>query len=569
MPWTTTSVTGNGALRPNKSLELGSYRTELARNLRWLLIARTIFLAGTVLLVLLVALSARELIPPTIPLLKFAAAGFAANLIYLGMFASGKVPLVQQAYLQFLSDLLLISGLVYLTGGASSLFSMLYLMVIAAAATILRRRAGVTIAEIAWLLYAATVVSLYLGWLGPAEASEAATASTTSIGRLTYALFVHLAGFYGVALLTSLLSNQAARAERKLAVATSDLEALESLHRDVVESMSSGLAILDLDDDVISINRTGRSILGLSEDFEGARLEDLGLLEKDRWAQLRAEAGNDRIRDEVSFVGADGDTRFVGFSVGVIRDATNQARGHSLVFQDLTEWRRLQVELGVKERMAAVGELAAGLAHEIGNPLAAISGSVQMLRSSSEPDSADNKLLEIVLKESQRLDRTIKGFLRFAKPHERNDHRFDICTLVRENIELLHNSDEVLPAHQLEADLEPQSVSLIADRDQIVQVFWNLARNALRAMPEGGCFTVVGRVNQAGSKSTYRLSFEDNGGGMTEEQKHGLFHPFRSYQRGTGIGMAIVYRIVDAHRGKIQVESTVGAGTTIEIQLPL
>jgi two-component system sensor histidine kinase PilS (NtrC family) len=225
----------------------------------------------------------------------------------------------------------------------------------------------------------------------------------------------------------------------------------------------------------------------------------------------------------------------------------------------------MQEDLRMKDRMVAVGELAAGLAHEIGNPLAAISGSVQMLAGRVDGDPAQRKLIEILLKESHRLDRTIKGFLRFARPRERSSVSFDIARLLAENVELLRNSEEVSERHRLEMELDPPSARLFADPDQISQIFWNLARNSLRAMPDGGTLRVVGRF----AGEWYRLQVIDTGRGMTEEQRTNLFHPFQSFfDGGTGIGMAIVYRIVQDHGGRLRVDSRPGAGTTITVELP-
>ena len=240
-------------------------------------------------------------------------------------------------------------------------------------------------------------------------------------------------------------------------------------------------------------------------------------------------------------------------------------RGWNVVFQDLTRWRELEEQVRMKDRMAAVGELAAGIAHEIGNPLAAISGSVQMLSRSATGDAQQDKLLHILLKESQRLDRTIKGFLRFARPRDRSTVEFDVARLLAENFELLGNSDEVGEHHRLDLDLDPPTAWLVADPDQVSQVFWNLARNALKAMPDGGELRIGGH----GDNGFYRISVEDTGRGMTEQQRANLFHPFQSFfDSGTGIGMAIVYRIVKDHGGELRVDSSEDGGTRITVVLP-
>jgi two-component system sensor histidine kinase PilS (NtrC family) len=236
-----------------------------------------------------------------------------------------------------------------------------------------------------------------------------------------------------------------------------------------------------------------------------------------------------------------------------------------LIFQDLSDWRKLQEEVRIKDRMAAVGELAAGIAHEIGNPLAALSGSAQMLGAALPPGSDRHELLEIILKESQRLDRTIKSFLKFARPKERASVRFDIAQLLTENLQLLRHSQEVSERHRLELRLKPESANLIGDPDQISQIFWNLARNALKAMPDGGSLTVEGTL----SDDQYRIRFTDTGRGMSAEERANLFHPFQSFfDSGTGIGMAIVYRIVQQHQGNLSVDSQEGAGTAVTVTLP-
>jgi two-component system sensor histidine kinase PilS (NtrC family) len=394
-------------------------------------------------------------------------------------------------------------------------------------------------------------------------------AATVPVLRLVYNLAVHFFGFYVVALLTSYLAHNITRAEQELEEKTEHLADLEVIHRDVIQSISSGLITTDLAGTITSINQSGLGILGATEDeLTGRPIRDLGPFPIDRWAELTAGeesgGGGGQLRDEVEIHRAD-ETIHVGFSISRLNDADGLQRGYIVIFQDLTRYRRMEEELRIKDRMAAVGELAAGLAHEIGNPLAAISGSVQMLSTSANATPSQRKLIEILLKESQRLDRTIKGFLRFARPRERSIIPFDIARQLAENCELLRNSAEVSERHRLIVDLDPPSVPLIADPDQVSQIFWNLARNSLRAMPDGGTLKIVGRL----ADERYHLRVIDTGRGMSEEQRANLFHPFQSFfDGGTGIGMAIVYRIVQEHGGRLLVESRPGAGTTITVELP-
>jgi two-component system, NtrC family, sensor histidine kinase PilS len=338
------------------------------------------------------------------------------------------------------------------------------------------------------------------------------------------------------------------------------------MHRDIIQSINSGLITTDLDGVITLVNQSGLAILQKTESaLVGLTIQLSGLFSARQWGELTAASEQrGRLRSEVELA-VDGATRYIGFSISQLNEADGKHRGYIVIFQDLTRWRQLREELRLKDRMAAVGELAAGLAHEIGNPLAAISGSVQMLSSRAETEPGERRLLDILLKESQRLDRTIKGFLRFARPREHVATPFDVARLLAENCELLRNSEEVSERHRVEVDLQPPSVHLLGDPDQVSQIFWNLARNALRAMPDGGTLRVTGQI----ADDCYRVQVIDTGRGMSEEQRANLFHPFRSFfDGGMGIGMAIVYRIVQDHGGRLAVESRPGGGTTITVELP-
>jgi two-component system sensor histidine kinase PilS (NtrC family) len=292
---------------------------------------------------------------------------------------------------------------------------------------------------------------------------------------------------------------------------------------------------------------------------------EVGLLHREVWESLASSdpsAGSPRRQATLEKAGEE---RVVGFSLAELLDHEERRRGYTLVFQDLTPWRRLEEQVRIKDRMAAVGEMAAGLAHEIGNPLAAISGSVQMLSNLPGRNATDDRLLSIVLQESQRLDRTIKSFLAYARPAPRRFAPFDVAALLVEHAELLRNSKERSQHHEVEVDVEPASFELLGDRDRIQQILWNLSRNALRAMKDGGQLRLRGRP----ANSSYTIRVEDTGRGMTHEQMAKLFQPYNSFfDGGIGIGMAIVYRIVQEHEGDIDV-STGAQGTTIAIRLPL
>jgi two-component system sensor histidine kinase PilS (NtrC family) len=216
--------------------------------------------------------------------------------------------------------------------------------------------------------------------------------------------------------------------------------------------------------------------------------------------------------------------------------------------------------------MAALGEMAAGMAHELRNPLASISGSVQFLSRDLPEGSSQAELMEIILKESRRLDHTIRDFLLFAKPGPFTPEQVDLAALLADSLKLLRNSDEFGEAHRVKTQFHPEHIPVVVDANRMRQVFWNLSKNALKAMPEGGSLTVKALGEMDGQ---VLVSFADEGMGMPDSEVDRNFQPFHgSFRQGTGLGLAIVYRIVQEHKGRIRVKSRRGAGTEFQILLP-
>ena len=530
------------------------------KKLRWLIAIRLVVITSVAVIHILRGLSAEPGLAYEPFLYALTGLTYGLSLFYLGLLRWLRHRPAVQAAVQLFGDLSLVSGLVYYFGGVASSFSTLYLVVITSAATLLSRRAAAVLANVAWLFYAALIVALQVGAIEPVDGVPQQSAF------FAYNLIVHLLGFNAVAFLVSFLAQNASRAEVALERKTEDFAQLEHFHRDVTSSLLSGLITTDLAGGVMTVNPAGQSILAMSEEeMVGRPVWSVGLVTQEQWEIVSRVPQDGRRRDR-SVIERDGADLHIGFSVSRLHHGDGTLRGFIFIFQDVTHWLQLEQQVRIKDRMAAIGELSAGLAHEIGNPLAAISGSVQLLSSSVPPSTSSHRLLEIILNESRRLDRTIKGFLRFARPGDRSDVEFDIGEALRENIELLRNSDEVTERHSIQLDLDPPSVLLVADRDQMVQIFWNLARNALRAMPGGGRLDVRGHA----AGDVYRIEFRDTGRGMTEAERRTLFQPFKtSFGGGSGLGMAIVYQIVQEHGGELAVESTPDAGTTVTIELPL
>lgn len=576
------TILGNSE-RPDSSTPANLLALE--RQLRWMIGIRLVVITSVVLPYFLLQLASPEESREFSFLYFLAGLTYGASLLYIGLLKLLRGHWRAQALIQFVGDLLLITGMVYYFGGVASPFSILYFIIIIVASALFQRTTGYAVATLASFLYAATVMALYFGWIPPSTEAQHRAVSTVAreesvvaqgqVGqteelpawRLFYNLITHIFGFYTVAYLTTRLAQNISRAERELQEKQLDLADLQVVHRDIVESVPSGLVTCDLDGMITSVNLAAQDILGKDLDaLLGKPVPRTRLFSDEEWIEIKSQISPDRrLRPEVTYQRGDSE-RHIGYSVTLLTDAEGTRTGYILIFQDLSEWRKLQDELQLRERLAAVGELASGIAHEVGNPLAAISGSVQMLTTALEGDSAHRRLLDIIFKESQRLDRTIKSFLQFARPKERSSVRFDIARLLSENVQLLINSPEVSAEHHLDLVVDPPSVTLIADPDQISQIFWNLARNSLRAMPGGGTLRVEGRVEA----KDYCIRFTDNGRGMNIEERGKMFHPFHSFfDGGSGIGMAIVYRIVEEHGGRLAVDSQPGQGTVITVALPI
>jgi two-component system sensor histidine kinase PilS (NtrC family) len=461
-------------------------------------------------------------------------------------------------------DLLVETLLVYFTGGLDSPFSFLYLVSIIAASMLLYRRGGLLAASGAVILYGLLADLMYYGILPLPEQTWFIPTPWTS-SRLYFNMATNFAGFYATALLTSLISEKLQKTFKELDANRQNLAELRALNQNVIESIPSGLITISTYGSASFINPAGCQILQAQpHEILGRHITELAFFTVEEWSEVREALDRGALVRREKEVDVPGGRRTIGFALTPLRTLDGKASGYTLIFQDLTEMKKLEGEIRLKDRMAAVGELSAGIAHEIRNPLAAIAGSVQVLKNSKALTPQEERLMSIVLKESERLNKTIADFLRFVRPQEKRAAEFDVAASLSETLDLLANSPE-LQKHEIRREIEPPSFHIVGDADQIRQVFWNLVRNAVQAMPEGGVMTVRTEVEA----DVYRIVFADSGRGMSRGELQRLFQPFRtSFPSGTGLGMAICYRIVQEHGGSIEVQSWQGGGTAVTIVLP-
>ncbi|MHB8910564.1 MAG: ATP-binding protein [Syntrophales bacterium] len=341
------------------------------------------------------------------------------------------------------------------------------------------------------------------------------------------------------------------------------LERMKSYTENVVESMADGLISIDREGRVVTVNRQAVEILG--EGLEGKNITDLlgdrvgGILGPPEERAL--------VRDrQIEIVRGPAGRIPLSLSAAPLKDDAGRELGSVLLIKDLREIRDLQEKVRRSERLASLGRLAAGVAHEIRNPLSSIRGFAQYFQKRFSGQAEEEGYASVMIKEVDRLNRVITELLDFAGPKEPHRERQSIEAIVEHALRLLAPD---LSARKVTVmrEYEPGLPSIPVDRDQLSQVFINILLNAIQSMGEGGEIRIVlrRRVPPPGIEA----SVTDTGAGIPAEDLEKVFEPFFSRKRkGTGLGLAIVHQIVTGHQGEIGVESEAGRGTTFRIVLP-
>jgi two-component system, NtrC family, sensor histidine kinase PilS len=466
-----------------------------------------------------------------------------------------------QVRVQFFFDALLITWLVWRTGDLTSPYITLYIVLVSIASAFLTARETILLASFCVLMFAVLSLAVAMGMLH----SFGITPSSEKI--------VQIIAFNGgalllVGLLAARLSDRHASGEQLKETAKS-LASLRVLHERIIESIRSGLITTDLDGNIYTFNSSASEITGYkSDEMIGKSIASLfGDLEQSMSLTFDSlEIGEQPPRFEADLITPEGFAVRVGYGISSLFSESGETSGLIITFQDLTEIRTMEESVRRKDRLAAVGRVAAGLAHEIRNPLGAMRGAIQVLDSQTPRGTAQASLMEIILRESDRLNKIITNFLTYARPRVSNFSEIDVREAIGDTIMLLKHSPDVKEQHKLEALLPRGPVMLAADPTQLKQIFWNLARNALFAMPDGGVLKVE---TEKIAFNRVRIVFSDTGCGMSPEQVERLFEPFSdSTTGGTGLGLSIVYQIIRDHNGTINVRSRENEGTTITIEFP-
>jgi two-component system, NtrC family, sensor histidine kinase PilS len=535
---------------------------ELRRKLKWLI--------GFRVLVVTVLLGSSILLAigygghfPTVPIFYLLIGITYLLTILYSLALSHTSTLRLQAGLQLAGDVLLETALVLGTGGSDSPFHLLYVISIIAGSMLLGWGGSLGVAASVSGLYGMVIWGGAAGWFGLPESGL-----QPMVERLYFFLY-NVGAFVAVALLSSSLTSRLHYLGVQLAQREVGLQHLQRFHEYIVQSVGSGLVTTDLSWRFTSINRAGSEITGYTLDsLRGKRWWDVFDSPQIQFYYedpLRIVATQ---RFDIHTTHRDGHELLIGLTLSLLRDARGEVSGTLGIFQDLTQVHRLEEEMRRNEHLAGLAEMAAGIAHEIRNPLASLSGVMQVLRSELAPKGEHRKLMDIALREMDRLDTIIAAFLTSTRPVEVHLGRCDLAAILEETVKLLYNHADYRPSITVRLQVGEPTLWVWADADQLRQVMWNLLLNAVQAMPAGGVLSVQAAHRPA--EGGIEVKIHDTGKGIKPEHLRQIFTPFFTTRHGgSGLGLSIVHRIIEAHHGRILVESREGQGTQVTLSLPV
>jgi len=470
-------------------------------------------------------------------------------------------------YMQLIIDALMITILIYFSGGIESRYKLLYTIPIVAAALLLYRKGALILAIVSFFMYGIMLNLLFYEIISHPSIKPM---SLVPLNTLIYDLFFHLFVFSTITLLIGYLAETQRQTGRTLEHTSVKLDDLKVFNRNVIDSMNAGLMTTDRNGNIISYNKLAWEIAHkIGKKPDGERVTKFLNIKRNEFGKIKDLLMLNNIHVmEKSFNVKNGHNLVLTFNISILPNSKGEIIGYIFSFQDLTELHKLKDELKMKDKIAALGSMAAAIAHEIRNPLASISGSAQELTLSANLPVHDKTLMNIIVKEAKRLNKIITEYLNFARPHPFTPRETDLAGSIRETILLaIKNPSYRENLHDIEFRSDYDNRKFIGDADSLKQVFWNLILNSLQAMPGGGVLSI--NLTEKRNPHEIVLAFSDEGSGIPEDKREEVFHPFKTFSgEGFGLGLSIVYRIVDEHGGRVTIKNNVPRGTRIEISLP-
>ncbi len=541
-------------------------KSELLRKTQWLILWRLVF--SSLMLLSTVFFQERKELPGPFspgPLYFLIALQFCFSLIYILVLIRFQAvrPI---ALAQLLIDGLIVSGLVVVTGGQESFWFYLYFLVILASGILFYRRGGVLMAGYISLLYGLLLLLQYQGVLADYLVRYEGF-SSYHWGNFSYQWGMATVGFFLAGYLGSFFPEQSYRQRTELIAQRKNIHQLAEFNQLIIHHLDMGLITLDSGEHILSVNPAGEVILGQDTSRLSSRpvLEILsGLQHIPGWPELTQGE-----RFEVAYQHPDGQTLYLGFSVTYLGEGQASGLEKIITFKDLTQIHEMEDHLRQMDRLAMMGQMAAGIVHEIKNPLASISGSIQMIREELKEDGPGDRLINLVSREVEKLDTLLHDFLTFARPSQPSGKGVDLGEVIPGTIELIQKNKGVAGTIQWEVDLEPNLV-LKMPPNELSQILWNLVTNALQAVAEGGHIRVSGRRPREGRfRDGVEIRIRDDGTGIPEAQWKRIFDPFfTTKEKGLGLGLSIVQKLVSQHQGIIKVSSPPEGGTEFILIFP-
>jgi two-component system, NtrC family, sensor histidine kinase PilS len=463
-----------------------------------------------------------------------------------------------QAIIQIFTDMFFITAVTYVTGGIDSFYNFLYPLIIIVASILLPRYWAYLTAAVSFIVYGAVLELVYFDKIPSFQLSPRGDSKS-----LLFVILINFFAYLSVAHLSSALAAKMRQAGRELKDKSGELLGLQALHESVIHSIRSGLMTTDLEGRITLLNAPGQKLLErTTSSAYGRHISELFL---DRLPNLEASSAQGEVRG----LTPTGGEKTFGVNVTELAVPEQGTIGYVYTFEDRTELRRLEREIRLREQLAAVGRLAAGIAHEIRNPLASIAGSIKMLSQVTPFNDEQRTLVDIITRESTRLNDIISDFLVYSREKSYKFVRMDLISLLEDTLVLLGNrsageSQGWSSALKIVRQYEGPQAFAVVDGDRMKQVFWNLLENAVRAMNQKGTITVS--VRSEGDH--WRIGVADTGPGVPPRMLDKIFEPFQSqFEGGTGLGLAIVYQIVQAHGAKVRAGSAPGGGAEFVLEV--